>query len=124
MLYPHENIKKFMKDSTPIIDPIELQNLEEANRIAEERERNNNKVIKINKNHHGFFPPAHWSLIVRIRKFFLTDFWIAAKVFKKRLKICCNSVNRNMKIVLVFSYYNISGQPDILGKWKREKTVS
>ena len=39
---------EFMKDSTPITDPIELQNLEEANRIAEERERNNNKVIKIN----------------------------------------------------------------------------
>jgi hypothetical protein len=40
--------QEMMKGATPIIDPIELRRLAEADRIAEERERNDNKIRRIN----------------------------------------------------------------------------
>ena len=40
--------QEMMKGATPIIDPIELSRLAEADRIAEERERNDNKIRRIN----------------------------------------------------------------------------
>ena len=40
--------KEMMKGATPITDPIELNRLAEADRIAEERERNDNEIRRIN----------------------------------------------------------------------------
>lgn len=40
--------QEMMKGATPITDPIELRRLDEADRIAEERERNDNEIRRIN----------------------------------------------------------------------------
>jgi hypothetical protein len=40
--------QEMMKGATPITDPIELNRLVEADRIAEERERNDNEIRRIN----------------------------------------------------------------------------
>jgi len=40
--------KELMANATPITDPIELSRLAEADRIAEERERNDNEIKRVN----------------------------------------------------------------------------
>ena len=40
--------KEWMEGATPITDPIELSRLAEADRIAEERERNDNEIKRVN----------------------------------------------------------------------------
>ena len=40
--------KEWMKGATPITDPVDLRRLEESDRIAEERDRNDNEIRRVN----------------------------------------------------------------------------